>query len=38
MPVRRDADSDLDFPLQLEKAELETLVDCICDTVGRAGK
>ncbi len=32
------ADSDLDFLLRLEKAELETLVACIRDRVGLAGK
>ena len=32
------ADSDLDFLLQLEKAELGTLVACIRDRVGQAGK
>ena len=32
------ADSDLDFLLRLEKAELETLVACIRDKVGFNGK
>ncbi len=32
------ADADLDFLLRLEKAELETLVACIRDRVGLAGK
>ena len=31
------ADADLGFLLQLEKAELETLVACIRDRVGQAG-
>ena len=32
------ADPDLDFLMHLEKAELETLVACIRDRVGLAGK
>ena len=31
-------DADLGFLLQLEKAELETLVACIRDRVGQVGK
>ena len=32
------ADADLDFLMQLKKKELETLVACIRDKVGLAGK
>ena len=32
------ADADLDFLMQLKKEELETLVACIRDRVGLAGK
>ena len=31
-------DADLDFLMRLDKAELETLVACIRDKVGLAGK
>ena len=31
-------DADLDFLMQLKKKELETLVACIRDKVGLAGK
>jgi len=32
------ADADLDFLMQLKKTEIETLVACIRDKVGLAGK